>query len=223
MNIVDGIRFLHHRAAGNVEHLAGDIAGDIRRQENGGVGDISSGGHPAQGEGAEHGRPHLLHLLRRELGRVFPENGTEISGSRAGSNTVDADAGFSFHEGQLPGEEINGVLGHGIHPDAHGVLVGAAGADIDDDAILLRPHGRYDGLCDVHRADEVEFQLFFPDSGVLLIDGYSVLVDDTAGDVAEDVNFAEFIEDLLDHGVDHGAIPDIRLQSHRPFYGHRPG
>ena len=79
-----------------MNNLAGDIAGHVRSEQDGSVGDIGGGAHASQGERSEHGRPHLLHLFGRGVEHVFTENGAEIGRCRPGSDTVHTDAGLAF-------------------------------------------------------------------------------------------------------------------------------
>lgn len=204
---------LHDRTAGYVEYLPGDIARDVRRQEDDGVGDIRGGTHPPQGKRAEHRLPPFFHLLGRELGHIFPKNSAEVGRGRPGGDAIHPDTCFAFHEGKLSGEKVDGVLGHSIRPDSHAVLMGAARADIDDYAVLLLPHLGDNGLANIQGADEVQLQLLFPYGRVLLFNGNAIHLEDAAGDVAEDIDSAVFGKDSLDHLLYLAVVGDICFDS----------
>ena len=164
------------------------------------------------GKFAQEGRaPCVSASSGRQLGLALAQDRAELRGRRTGGDAVDADAVRALDVGELLGEEVEGVLGHGVGAHAHRVLVRAPRPDVDDDPVFLRPHEGHDRLGDVHGADEVELELLLPCGGVLLVDGDAVLVQDGAGDVAEDVDAAELVDHLADHRLDGGVVGDVGL------------
>jgi hypothetical protein len=63
---------LHNIAARDMDHLPGNIGGDIGCHDNGNGGDIHGGAHPTEGESGEHSLPHLFVLFRRRGRHAFP-------------------------------------------------------------------------------------------------------------------------------------------------------
>jgi len=64
---------LHHRAAGDLEYLPGHVAGDIRREEDGDIGDVRRGGLFRVFQVDIGHSDRVTSFLSKQQGHLFPK------------------------------------------------------------------------------------------------------------------------------------------------------
>ena len=181
-----------------LDELAGDPAGVVGGEEDGGGGDVVGLAGAAErgfGDGI------LVEIGADEAGGVGA-----FGFDDAGVEGVDADALGAELEGEDAGDGVDRTLGGGV--DRAGGRRDAADqrADVDDAAALAEVLGR--GLGDEQEAEDVDVELLVE---VLGGDGFegAELVD--AGVVDEDVELAVVLDGGVDDGLRVGGLGDVAL------------
>ena len=127
---------------------------------------------------------------------------------RAGAHAVDADAVAGVLDGSDLGElnhrRLGGAVGRGVRPgrqarDRRGQ---------DDGARMLRSHDRHRGPDAVHRSEDVDAEGALPVLGRQVVD--AAVGGEDAGVADEDVEPAEALDRLRDHGLDLRGVADVR-------------
>jgi len=137
----------------------------------------------------------------------FFGNGVQdVCGDKAGRDGVDAYAFRAQLTAPGFGEAYDAELAGGVVGLAEVAVDTDDGAGVEDDAAALGHHGVGDGLRAVEDAAQVHVYDF-----VELLERHflqaRILGD--AGVVDEDVDAAELVFDLADHGIDHGALGHV--------------
>src|SRR5690606_16180924 len=125
----------HRQATAHAQHLAGDVARTVAREEEDGVGDVLRFGEPTIGNDAEQSGAHLLRL-RLEQGRV----------GRAGTDAIDADAVARHLSREALSEGDHTALGAGIDRLAHASHPAGVARDVDDPPSTSVDHRREERL-----------------------------------------------------------------------------
>ena len=197
-------------AAVNVQDEAVDEVGSGRGEEDGGAAQILSFAPAACGG---LGDDEAVEGVTAAVGLTLAQRCGLRGGDVAGSDAVALDVVSTVLGGDVLGQHLQAALGSSVGGDGLTAQLAHHGADVDDLAAALCDHVGDDGLCH----DEGSVQVNIDDLTELSSAhfGHGDALDDT-GVVDQNVDVADFLGDLLDHGVDGvlvGNIADIAMGS----------
>jgi hypothetical protein len=189
-----------------VDALAGDVARVVGCEEGGGVPDVFRCLRPAEGDDVAVG---VLECLVRveggQLGLVALEGGRvrvlEWGPYCAGADRVDVDPVGGEGNGQALGVPQQGGLARRVGSGGPAGRVGRHGRDVDDLAVMARPHRRDERLAAADHSLHVDGEGAVP---VLLAvpAGGAARVGGNAGVVDQDVESVQPGQDGGHRGVD---------------------
>ena len=189
-----------------MDALAGDVARVVGCEEGGGVPDVFGCLRPAEGDDVAVGAPEcLVRIEGGQLGLVALQGGRvrvlEGGPHRAGADRVDVDPVGGEGDGQALGVPQQGGLARRVGSGGPAGRVGRHGRDVDDLAVMARPHRRDECLAAADYSLHVDGEGAVP---VLLavLGGGAAGVGGNAGVVNQDVESLQPGQDGGCGGVD---------------------